>query len=942
MVIIRRGVAVPPCAGTGDQVVQVWLEETLLVQPRLKSIAVRIGEAVHPHVLVAIGVLVADGKGVHHALGGGHHAPVGLIGGGRLVAGVFRQSVLEALAAVPQHVLTEVPQVDVEVATGGVLRIHVARGLPLGIAGCRIEGVHHPELYGLDVAGLEVRGGHAALDPCPVAFGIRQVTVVPQGRVVVVRAALGRVVRQIEHGDVTGRACSELAVGEHLAFQDFARAVVRIGAVRQGRLQVVVVEEQRVDDVPGDQGALEAGTEVVDVFALGEEVAGLAHGRRCQEPLALGAHVDVAHTALEVVDVAGSCGTDGLAVAGNEVSGLTAGIDGTRLLRVEERQLVHQAGDQPALAFPVGVQPQDGVGDRLIPHVHLLRERTLVEVHDRGADHQVLVHLVVEPRAGQGLGLDAEEGVALQAHIDRCTTFEDALVEDLHPAQVVVHRVVLVLHQFHAAGGHAHGALRDVHRVEADHVAAGALEAALELEPVQLRQVLCGRFRAVVEGLEHDVLPHYRDLHGIVRVGPDQLLVQVAAERLQYREEDAAVLGVDGAAHGGGVVLEVEPSVRVGPALLVQPVQAERLQQRDLVDRRFGDIVEVHAGGGVVVQQLQPEILRVHLEGAQGINVLHHQVPQRLPRIRDGGFQQAQHQRFGRSDTVRAELAHLIGLALERVLVGHGQHLVVVQVLVQPDEAQALVQSVFVQAQEPRALKLLIILAGLHAQQLQGGRRRSEGSDPRVVGHLGIQTVGTVGGLVARPVGDQTCIHQIRAHPVGRYARRAGILAQIGEGHDVPVVRVVAPRVGDPHLHLGHLHPTAHRGQRAHGVLVVVAEIVAEKVVLVGLVLVRLDIEVGGLCPARHRDILALALLLAEDGRGREPSELQLRLQAEEALAALDQLPGERQAHVARLDLLDDVVVVPGEIQFHLVLEIEGGLGVVAGVDLQLVTDVAH
>src|SRR5690606_609641 len=65
-------------------------------------------------------------------------------------------------------------------------------------------------------------------------------------------------------------------------------------------------------------------------------------------------------------------------------------------------------------------------------------------------------------------------------------------------------------------------------------------------------------------------------------------------------------------------------------------------------------------------------------------------------------------------------------------------------------------------------------------------------------------------------------------------------------------------------------------------------------------------------------------------------------LQAEEALAALDELTGERQAYVARLELLDDVILVAREVQFHLVLEIEGGLGVVAGVDLQLGANVAH
>ena len=219
--------------------------------------------------------------------------------------------------------------------------------------------------------------------------------------------------------------------------------------------------------------------------------------------------------------------------------------------------------------------------------------------------------------------------------------------------------------------------------------------------------------------LEHDVLPHQGVLYGGRGIGSLELPVEVTAERLEHREEDATVLGVDGAAHGGRIVLEVEPSVRVRRSLLIQSVQPECLEQWDLIDGRLRDVVEVHAGGRVVVQQFQPEILRVHLEGAQGIDVLHHQVPQRQTRVRDGGFQQAQHQRFRRRDTIRAEFAHLEGLALVGILIGHGQYLVVVQVLVKPDEAQALIQRVFVRAQEPGAFQLLEVLAGLHAQQLQ-------------------------------------------------------------------------------------------------------------------------------------------------------------------------------------------------------------------------------
>ena len=56
----------------------------------------------------------------------------------------------------------------------------------------------------------------------------------------------------------------------------------------------------------------------------------------------------------------------------------------------------------------------------------------------------------------------------------------------------------------------------------------------------------------------------------------------------------------------------------------------------------------------------------------------------------------------------------------------------------------------------------------------------------------------------------------------------------------------------------------------------------------------------------------------------------------------MDQLALQRQANVTGLELLDDLVLVTGVVQLHLVLEIEGGFGVVAGVDLQLLADVAR
>ena len=176
----------------------------------------------------------------------------------------------------------------------------------------------------------------------------------------------------------------------------------------------------------------------------------------------------------------------------------------------------------------------------------------------------------------------------------------------------------------------------------------------------------------------------------------------------------------------------------------------------------------------------------------------------------------------------------------------------------------------------------------------------------------------------------------------GCNGRCTAIFTQVRERHEVPGLLEVLTHVRDPHLDALDQHTTIHRGKRPQGLVVAVAEVVAQEIVLVGLVLIRLDVEHGGLRTTLGLHVAPLPFLLAEDGRGGEPSETQFGLQAEEALAPLDQGAAQGKTDVAGLDLLDDLVLVTRVVQLHLVLEVEGGLRVVVGVDLQLLTDITH
>ena len=73
-------------------------------------------------------------------------------------------------------------------------------------------------------------------------------------------------------------------------------------------------------------------------------------------------------------------------------------------------------------------------------------------------------------------------------------------------------------------------------------------------------------------------------------------------------------------------------------------------------------------------------------------------------------------------------------------------------------------------------------------------------------------------------------------------------------------------------------------------------------------------------------------------------AELQFGFKAEERLGAFDQLAPERQAYVTGLDLAQDVVLGKGlrvVVQFDLVVEVKGRPGVVVGVQLEFVADLA-
>jgi len=109
---------------------------------------------------------------------------------------------------------------------------------------------------------------------------------------------------------------------------------------------------------------------------------------------------------------------------------------------------------------------------------------------------------------------------------------------------------------------------------------------------------------------------------------------------------------------------------------------------------------------------------------------------------------------------------------------------------------------------------------------------------------------------------------------------------------------------------------------------------------------VRVLVVVGGvqgelrrLGPPLDREAVGLPLLLARDRREVEVAELEGALDPEEALPSADELRGRLEKDVSRLDALDDLILVAGVLQLHLVLVVELVVRVPVDVDLQLVPD---
>ena len=548
-----------------------------------------------------------------------------------------------------------------------------------------------------------------------------------------------------------------------------------------------------------------------------------------------------------------------------------------------ERQQVDGLRDEGKLGLVSKVHTPNQVVDGLVTVVDLVGERPLTQVQQRRTHREIGGEYIIQIDTEHTLvGLVGVIG--LGGDLDGRAGSQDALVDDGHHTHIVVDSVIDILDQLDTASGHLHR-LGGTAAREMEFRSVRRSVATLDVVLVLVGDLLRHGLRHRVQRIEGILVGQLR----IVQHG-----TQVLTERLRGGEIDTSVRGVDGTAVDMGTVDEVEDTIRRGILMLVQTVETHQTNQRNALLRTLREESvrrTLHIAG---VQNVQAELVGRNLIGRQAIDVLHHQLPQRRLGVQAGALQQLDTNTVGGGHLI-GELTDLIHLVVtdHRVLERHSQHLVGGEGGVQRDETQLGVHGILIGAEQTRTLHFLVVRSRLHADGLHVARHVGNVPDQRAVG-VGRQVVDVVVGILPTRVSE--------------IVRQGGklriILTQIGESHNVTVVRSRSTDRRAPHLDLGNHDRRTHQRQRAEVLVVMLFEEVADEEVLVLFVLVGSEVEIGLLGTALHRNGLGGTFLARSNRRDVQVAELELGLDTEQTLATVDQRAVQRERNVAELNQL--------------------------------------
>ena len=497
---------------------------------------------------------------------------------------------LKRLLAVLQYILAYVAKVDVQVAlvTFGVGQL----------------GIKQPERYVLYVRFLKVRVVQPAHDTRPALLGIGELAVrTDLVGVDVVRSALVGVETQVKRSNLRIFVGKRLAVREQLLLiYDTRTHVAQCVHVIFDMLRRVAlrITEDRIRSVPRQPGSVLAVLNAVRVVVFRELL--VVTRSRGYTPVTRVVDIDLGHCLLKVVDIRCTYLAHVTRVTGYKVCKLSVDSKRRRLSSGYPRYLVNGVRQPLQFGLPRAVNAPDSVCQRLAARVHFRGQRTLTQVHDRSAYHQVFGERILGVQPEQTLPLHRERGLILQLHIHLRAALNDTLVKDGHRSHRIIDRIIDILHQRRTAGGHGHTSSRNVHRVQTDLAAAGAFELTHKFELVLLGHLLGVHQRRVVQLLER--------IFGCNSVIAYRL-TQVVAERLQYREDDSPATRKRRVAF-----YIVELAVRRRFVAAVQTVEVHYSEQLLAFDHALRQVLQLGAHRVVAVHDVQLELLARHARRA--------------------------------------------------------------------------------------------------------------------------------------------------------------------------------------------------------------------------------------------------------------------------------------------------------------------------------------
>ena len=245
------------------------------------------------------------------------------------------------------------------------------------------------------------------------------------------------------------------------------------------------IAEDRIHSVPCQVRTVLVVTRPVDVLRF------VKNGRSSrQEPITGVMDVYIGGGGFEIIDIRSADSAYVAGVTRDEMRKLGVDGEGGRSGGGDPRDLVDGIGEPLHLGLPTSVDTPDGVRQRFGSGVYFGRQRTFAQVHDRSADQQVFVELILQMGAEEALALHRERALVFQFDVHVRTRFENRGVEDSHCTHRVVHGVIDVLDEGGTSGGDGDGASRHIHGAQTDLAAVRAFVFTGKVELVLLAQLL--------------------------------------------------------------------------------------------------------------------------------------------------------------------------------------------------------------------------------------------------------------------------------------------------------------------------------------------------------------------------------------------------------------------------------------------------------------------